>query len=147
MKTSAGIRLLFLSVLLAFASCVAGDRSDGPVEIDPLSKRVEIRKELLKYTPPGSSSKAVIAFLKTRLLKKEAPTPVMEDHPATGPSADAAPNRGAKVIKLNLGDYVPNTILLTLAPPIPFQEAVVAQWAFDRDDKLVDLFLDRKLEP
>ena len=121
--------------------------ANTPVEIDPLAKRAEIRKELLKYAPLGSSSREVIAFLKTRLLKADDPEPVLLEHAAAGPSAKASANRGAKIIKLNLGDYIPNTILLTLSPPMPFQEAIIAQWAFDGNDKLVDLFLDRKLEP
>jgi len=45
-----------------------------------------------------------------------------------------------------LGDYIPNTILLTLSPPMPIQESMIAQWAFDEHDRLIELFLDRKLE-
>ena len=118
-----------------------------PVEITPRDRRVEIRAKLLKYTPLGSSSKEVVAFIKTRLLKKGDPDPVIENHGATGPSAKDSSNKGVKSIKLNLADYIPNPFLLTLSPPMPFHESLTAQWAFDKNDKLVELFLDRKLEP
>lgn len=140
MKTMAQIGYL-LVCLLILVQAASGKES---LEIDPLAKRTQIRTELLKYTPIGSSLKEVTTFLKTRLLKKDDPEPVVENHPATGPSAEASANKGVKVIKLNLGDYIANPILLTLAPPLPIQEKLIAQWAFDQNGKLVDLFLDRE---
>ena len=133
--------------LLALGGIAPGAADNTPVEINPHDKRAEIRTELLKYTPLGSSSKDVMAFLTKRLLKKGDPEPAIENHGATGPSADPSKNKGVKSIKLDLADTIANPLLLTLSPPLPYHEALTAQWAFDGDDKLIGLFLDRKLEP
>ena len=150
MKLRDSIRLLLLlCILMHSLICLAGDsadQTDHSLQIDPLAKRAAIRTELLKYTPVGSSSEEVLAFLKSRFLKKGDPTPELENHGATGACAEAAADRGVKVIRLSLGDYIPNPLLLTLSPPVTFQEAIIAQWAFDRNNKLIDLFLDRKLD-
>jgi len=145
---SISFRKLLLSCLLALGAVTpAPAANNASVEINHRDTRAEIRTQLLKYTPVGCSSKEVVAFLKTRLLKKGDPEPIIRNHGATGPSAEASSTKGVKSIKLDLGDYLESPILLTLSPPLPFREALMAQWAFDANDKLVGLFLDRKLEP
>ena len=145
MKSLAPLRQL-LFWLLVLGAVVPAGADNSRVKINPQDRRAEIRAELLKYTPLGSSSKDVIGFIQTRLLKKGDSAPKIRDHGATGPSAEGAKNKGVKIIKLDLGDYLMNPILLTLSPPLPFHESLMAQWAFDDKDKLVELFLDRKFE-
>ena len=85
----------------------------------------------------------MLAFIKAKLLEKDTPPPVLLDHGATGPSAEAAAVRGVKSIRLNLANYLANSLLLTLSPPLPIQESLIAQWAFDKEGRLIALFLDR----
>ena len=141
------LHCFLLTSLLALTGITPVAADNALIEINPRDRRAEIRAELLKYAPLGSSSKEVVVFLRTRVLKKGEPGPVVENHSATGPSAEASINKGIKGIKIELGDTVANPLLLTLSPPLPFHESLTAQWAFDASDKLIGLFLDRKLEP
>jgi hypothetical protein len=97
----------------------------------------------LKYTPLGSTTNEVIAFNKTKLARDANTEPKVLKHGATGASAEASDQKGVKVIKVNLGNYFESPALLTLDIPLPWRDSLIAQWAFDKDDRLIEIFLDR----
>jgi hypothetical protein len=72
--------------------------------------------------------------------------PALEKHPATGPTAAASRKKGVQCIRLFLGDYLANPALLLLPVPFPAQRRVTAQWAFDKNGRLIEIFVDKKLE-
>jgi len=139
-------RLFFLLLLLLLLTGTLPARAgDAPrVQIDPQVKRAEIRSALLKQTPLGSSPAHVFHFIQTQLLEKDAPLPKLRGHGATGASAEASDKRGTQSIQLDLADYpAANSLLLTLSPPLPLQESLLVQWAFDKQSRLIEIFLDR----
>jgi hypothetical protein len=138
--TSVRLAWLHLFLLLMTTSALA---ADAPINIDPNQKRAEIRAQLLQFTPLGSDTKAVIAFIKTKLARNAGADPKVLKHGATGASTEGSDKTGVKVIKVNLRDYFESPALLTLDIPLPWRNALIAQWAFDKDDRLIELFLDR----
>jgi hypothetical protein len=151
------LRRAFAAVLVALAA--AGFTAHGAdaekdarkdadkVQIDPHELRARIRAELLRHTPPGSSTRDVLAFVRTRLQHEGDLAPVVENHPATGVSAGKSGKKGVKVVTVILSDYLESPILLTLQIPLPLRSTLVAQWAFDKDGRLVEIFLDRVPQP
>lgn len=115
------------------------------MKINVSERRAQIREALLKLAPLGSRSAEVLALIQQRLLPKDSPAPPLLARPASGPSAEASDRRGVKSIQLDLGDY-PNPGLLAISPTFPFEQSLQAQWAFDADDRLIELFLDRSLK-
>lgn len=139
---------LFLSILVLLCPWFAARGADaGKVQIDPYEVRAAIRAELLKYTPLGSSTKEVLNFVRTQLQHEGDEVPQVENHPATGELAAKSDRKGVKVIKVDLADYLSSPILLTLVVPMPLRSFLTAQWAFDKDGKLIEIFLDREAQP
>lgn len=143
MRRMISSRLVLLPVfLLTVAASTYAD--DTAVSIDPNAKRAEIRAQLLKYTPLGSDVKEVIVFIKTKLARGGGGAePKVLNRGATGASAKTSDRKGVKVIKVNLGNYFESPALLTLDIPLPWRDSLIAQWAFDKDDRLIEIFLDR----
>ena len=124
---------------------VLGFASDtGAVDIDPSESRALIRKEILSHTPRGSTIDQVRKFVKKQLLIEGQPRLI--DAPASGPSTKDSTEKGVKSIRILLGRYVTNPLLIVLPIPLPLETDVSVQWAFDKDGKLLNVFVDKALE-
>jgi hypothetical protein len=120
-------------------------RSDEPTPpINVQDHRTQIRTALLHYTPLGSRSQNVLAFIKGRLLRPDDAMPALENHPAIGDATEKAGARGVKSIRLELGRYLAHAEIIFLTAPVLEEREVIAQWAFDRNDQLIQIFVDKK---
>ncbi len=124
-------------LLLLIATVVS---AEPRTTIDPQEHREQIRVQLLKMTPRGSTTAAVREFI-TRDLKQKAPA--LENHPAMCEAAQASPNKGVACMRIVFGKYLANPVLLTLSPPMPIEREVDVEWAFDKDGRLLDIFVDK----
>ncbi len=129
------------AVGLPFSESQAQGRSTP--SIDPQDHRLEIRATLLKQTPIGSSTTEVQKFITTKLLPKGAPPPVVEPHGATGEAAAKSARKGVKSIRVRLGGYIDNPATIFLTAPLLTEKEVIAEWAFDGEDKLIEVFVDK----
>ncbi|MHA3771435.1 hypothetical protein ACXR0O_07855 [Verrucomicrobiota bacterium sgz303538] len=115
--------------------------------IDPSEPRAQIRVEILKRTQLGSSTEDVMKFIRQNFQpKKDAPMPTVVHHPATGPSAADSDKKGVQSIRLVLGHYFKSPALLLLPIPLVAETTTAVQWAFDRDGKLIEVFVDKDTE-
>jgi hypothetical protein len=135
--------LLLLAALLPFVVPVLAGNPEGVV-IDPTESRGLIRQEILRHTPPGSTMDQVRKFIKEQLLVNEQPGVI--DAPASGPVTTDSGKQGAKSIRILLGRYITNPLLLTLPIALPLSTDVSVQWDFDRDGKLTNVFVEKALE-
>ena len=140
-------RFLVLAAILAFAAC---GPSPAPPAVTPPpipsldTPRAKIRAELLKHTPPGTTADDVLRFLATALPPKPgAPEPKLEARPASGPAATASGHPGTQRINVDLGNYEPNPGLILQPIPLAIENRVTAQWAFDAQGRLLDIFVDK----
>ncbi len=117
-------------------------RAEPPIDVK--DHRAEIREALLKYTPIGSTPQDVIRFISERLLHQDESPPSVENHGATGPSAERSPKRAVKSIRLNLGHYLDHPETFFLSAPVLMQKEVTAQWAFDDRNHLIEIFVDKE---
>jgi hypothetical protein len=116
----------------------------GEPPIDVKDHRAGIRKALLKYTPSGSTPPDVLKFISERLLHQDESLPPVENHGATGLSAEHSPKRGVKSIRLYLGHYLDHPETFFLSAPVLMQKEVTAQWAFDDRNRLIEIFVDKE---
>lgn len=134
---------LFLSALsvLLFVEA-SSSRAAGPeVTVDLRSPRSEIRAALLQHTAISSSVPEVAQFI-TRHLQHDADAAVTV---VEGPAPSiSGPNRGAKFIRVYLGQYYDHPEVVFFAAPILAQREVSAIWIFDQHDRLIDIFVDKK---
>lgn len=137
--------LLLLAISLGAAKVTAADEKSSPVEIELRNRRVEIRAELLKYTPLGASVDDVLQFLNKRLKAGNGAKLRIENHPAVGATAEASKKKGVQSIQLALGQYLTNPALLLLDAPLPLETNVSVQWAFNREGKLIEIFVDKEV--
>jgi hypothetical protein len=134
----------FIFAIFFVAAIVCAAQGSSPIEAQ--QHRAEIRAALLEQTPIGSSLSRVQQFIGTKLLPKNVSPPRLEDHGATGESAVGALNKGVKSIRLELGHYFENSGTIFLTAPLINQKEVVVQWAFDEHDRLVDVFVDKRVQ-
>lgn len=139
------IRGMLAAVLLLGTPGLLRAEDHQPLAIDARQRRVEIRQLLLQKTPLGCDVATVQKFLSTRVLKPGDPKPILRDHGAKGPSAKQSKNRGTQSIQADLGDYLASPAALTLPTPVVLEGSLIAQWAFDSNGKLIEIFLDRKM--
>lgn len=121
-----------LGTVLFFASSCAttADSNDTKIKISPRLSENEIRDRLLKYTPVGSSLEEVREFAQIRLKHIGDPN---EDGPATrrrrpGPDEDV----GVRSVNVCLGEY-----------GFPGRTGTFISWSFDKNDKLVDVIVQK----
>lgn len=106
--------------------------------------RAQIRAELLSRTPVGTSTAEVLRFIGKNLREKPgAPAPRLEPGPATSASAAASGHAGTQHIRVVLGEYLANPALLLQAIPLFIEDRVTAQWAFDAEGRLLDVFVEK----
>jgi hypothetical protein len=134
---------LFLLPLLLAGQASAAD--EPRIAIEPRERRALIRSELLAATPLGSTPQQVLDFINQRLKQTPTLSPAIENKPAGGASAEKSRERGVKRIKIDLADYLTEPATLTLTIPIPIVASVWVPWAFDRDDRLIEIFVDREI--
>lgn len=109
--------------------------------------RAQIRAELLSHTPPGTPADEVLRFIaKARPPQSGTAAPSLEAKPATGPAARASGHAGTQRIRIVLGEYMPNPTLLLQPIPLAIEDRVTAQWAFDAEGRLLDVFVDKKAQ-
>jgi hypothetical protein len=141
--------LLVLGAVLALAACGPSPAPPAATPTPPPipsldTPRAKIRAELLKHTPPGTSAAEVLRFITTALPPKPgAPEPKLEARPASGPAAAASGHAGTQRISVDLGNYEPNPGLLMQPIPLAIENRVSAQWAFDAEGRLLDIFIDK----
>jgi hypothetical protein len=143
-------RFLVLGALFALFALAACRPSPAPTTGTPPpipsldTPRAKIRAELLKHTPPGTTAAEVLRFIATALPPKPGvPEPKLETRPASGPAATASGHPGVQRISVDLGNYVPNPSLLIQPIPLVIENRVTAQWAFDAEGRLLDIFVDK----
>jgi len=134
--------IVLLSLLVATHQELRSEEPTPAVNVQ--DHRAQIRSALLHYTPPGSRPQDVLAFIKGRLLHPDDAVPGLENHPAVGDAAEKAGTRGVKSIRLELGRYLAHVEIIFLTAPVMEEREVIAQWAFDRNDRLIEIFVDKK---
>jgi hypothetical protein len=115
--------------IVTLAICAALIGGIGVYVASPLHRsEASIRASLLRQTPLGSSSSEVRALLEQRGWLNR------NYHGTTGyyyqPSTEPARTVGVTSLSANLGDY-----------GFPFRTNVSAFWGFDRDDRLIDIWV------
>jgi len=113
------IRTLCLICLSAFlVSC-----SSTTVRIHPRSPEAKIRNTVLQHTPIGSSRDSVLSVIQTR-LHHDGPTFI----------------RSTSITGLDVGWY------WTEFPLIPMLTHVYVSWAFDGQNRLIDVTVEKEVD-
>lgn len=127
------------------SSLAIGTAAEAPIKPD--EPRVQIRAEVLKATPPGVSPAAVLDYIrKTFERRDDAPAPQLASHPARGVAAEASGKAGVQSIRLVLGRYLRNPATFLMEIPIVTKTTTTVQWAFDKEGKLLEVFVDKDSE-
>ncbi len=133
------IAILTAQALVAVSFCTA----QSPKEISLQEKRMEIRAQLLKLTPIGSTSEQVRKSIQRNLLHAGETAPPLENHPAGITESDHSGPHGVKSIRLRLGGYLADPAIVLLTAPLISHKEVFAEWAFDKKDHLIEIFVDK----
>lgn len=86
----------------------------------------------------------MLGVIKKDLQEEDAATPRLENHSVQTEAAANSAKCGLKSIHLLLGDYIYNPAVILLSAPMLLQKEVTADWAFDKDDRLIEIFVDKK---
>ena len=135
---------LLVTSMLAFTVSSMADTKQRPVVVDLHAHRAEIRAALLHHTPIGSNSADVLKFVSTQLDRSGNAPVTLTDAPATGPAAQQSHHSGAKNIRIYLGQYPEHAEVVFLSAPMMMQREVSAQWAFDPQGRLIDIFVHKE---
>lgn len=138
------VRLPAIVSAIALLLSTLAIRAQEATPPNPKDHRPEIRAALLKATPLGSTANQVIDFMRKSLLPAAQRPPPVEEHPAQSEAAGDSAKKGVKSIHYMLGSYMDNPALLTLSAPLLLQREVTVDWAFDKDDRLVEIFVDKR---
>jgi hypothetical protein len=136
--------LLAIALLMRVMASAFGGANESKVVVDLHAPRAEIRQALLRYTPIGSTVPEVLKFIGAHLVTSDNALPKVENGPATGPAAEGSRRRGAKTIRVYLGQYYDHPEVVFLTAPMIMRKEVSAQWAFDEHDRLIDVFVDKE---
>lgn len=139
MRSSTFLAALTLAVVSLIT--MRGQLAAGP---KPEDHRAEIRAALLKSTPTGAKPADVLSFISKSLLKAGAHAPRLENQPAQIATPVASTKKGVKRIRYFLGSYLDKPALLFFSAPLILEKEVSVQWAFDKDERLIDIFVDKK---
>ncbi len=143
---------MFARFFLLCGMCLLAGCGPSPVSPTPPppvrpaldEPRAQIRAELLSRTPVGKSTADVLRFIDNNLREKpDAPAPRLEPGPATSASAAKSDRAGTQHIRVVLGAYLANPALLLETIPLPIEDRVTAQWAFDAQGRLLDVFVEK----
>lgn len=118
-----------------------------PQKIEAREPRTQIRAEILEGTKLGSSPDDVLKFISKNFKpKKDTSVPKLRNHPAVGPTAKDSDKKGVQSIRLVLGHYFASPALLLMEVPIVAETTTAVQWAFNKDGKLIEVFVDKDTE-
>ena len=106
--------------------------------------RAEIRAALLHATPLRSSAEDVLQFIRKDLQRQGESTPPLESRPVQSEAAADSTKRGVKNIHLRLGNYIYNPAIIFLSAPMLLEKEVTVDWAFNKDNRLIEIFIDKK---
>jgi hypothetical protein len=135
--------LFAIALFMRMIAAAFGGASESKVAVDLHAPRAEIRAVLLRYTPVGSKAPDVLKFIATQLELSGSPPAKIDNGPATGPAAEKSQRRGAKTIRVYLGQYFDHPAIIFLSAPIIMRKEVSVQWAFDEHDRLIEIFVDK----
>jgi hypothetical protein len=107
--------------------------------VDIHASRADIRNTLLTRTPAGSRIGRVINFISNQLEVTGSIVDMTTESAKTSP-----PSNGTKTIRVYLGQYYKRLGTLFLTAPMVVHEDVNAQWLFDRDDRLIDIVVEKQ---
>ena len=102
------------------------------VRISPKLAEDQIRAEILKQTPIGSSADQVLEFARDR-LKHIGPQPTYEPGSARGRQGRRTVRVGVRSLSVCLGEYGPWGRCVTYL-----------SWGFDEQDKLLDVMVEKE---
>jgi hypothetical protein len=68
----------------------------------------------------------------------------LESHPVQSEAAADSTKRGVKSIHLRLGNYMYNPAVIFLSAPMLLEKEVTVDWAFNKDDRLIEIFIDKR---
>ena len=78
--------------------------------------------------------------------KQDVPAPKPRNHPAAGPTAKGSDKKGVQSIRVVLGHYLTSPALLLLEIPMIAETTTAVQWAFSKEGKLIEVFVDKDSE-
>lgn len=110
--------------------------------VDLRSHRSEIRALLLEHTPLKSGAREVVDFI-SRHLQHDENTPVTVVDGSSPLVTAELRQRGAKFIRVYLGQYYDHPEVVFLAAPVLIQKEVRVIWIFDQQNRLIDIFVDK----
>jgi hypothetical protein len=131
--------ILSLALLVALHPTLA-DNLQPRVIIDLHAPRAEIRAALLKYTPTGSSIEYVVGFISKRLERSGSGPTTITAKPTRIPSQPLV----AKTIHVDLGHYYEHLGAVFLTAPMVVHEDVSVLWLFDRQNRLIDVAIQKQ---
>lgn len=140
-------RCSVLSAAVLLVTRLAQAAEPEPGKIEAREPRTQIRAEILRETKIGSTPDDVLKFIGARFKPKPGvPAPKLLDRPAVGPTAQPSEKKGIRSIRLILGRYVANPGLLFMEIPVIAKTTTAVQWAFDKEGKLIEVFVDKDAE-
>ena len=133
-----GAAILRLAPLWLVQQALA-DNTSEQVIIDLHAPRAEIRKVLVKHTPPNSRIGYVMEFIAKRLEPHESGSAITAQR-----TQDASQPLVAKTIQVDLDQYYKHLGAVFLTAPMVVHEDVSVQWLFDRQDRLIDVAVQKQ---
>ena len=113
--------------------------SKRPVIVDIHAPRAAIRETLLKHTPVNSSMAYVTGFISKRLQTSGSISAIKVE-----PAKAALPAGATNTIRVSLGEYYKRLGAVFLTAPMVVHEDVSARWLFDRNDRLIDIVVEKR---
>lgn len=132
-----GLRILFAGIALSACGYVSARGPSEPVSIHARSTEAKIRATVLEHTPLGTSKESVLAFIHDRLRHKGEP----EFSKFGALKRNYGPNRldewigTSGITELEVGYYGEWQYLFLI------KTNVYPSWAFDENDRLVDVIV------
>lgn len=134
--------VLLAVVALCHAFPVSGWSAEPAGKIDLRQHAPEIRALLLRSTPIGASTDGVLAFVGKHLPADADRAVKLSDGPVAAP--EKTKPRGAKFLRVYLGEYYDHPEVVFLTAPILMERQVRAIWIFDARNRLLDLVVEKK---
>jgi len=86
----------------------------------------------------------VLRIIKKNFQTEDGQTAHLENHSVPTEAVANSGRCGVKSIQLHVGDYFYNPAVIFLSAPMILRKEVTADWAFDKDDRLIEIFVDKK---
>ncbi|MFH1235373.1 MAG: hypothetical protein V1685_00340 [Parcubacteria group bacterium] len=127
-------------LLVMYSSCRG---CDDKVSIRLRSSKEGIKSSLLQCTPIGSSANDVLFFTRNKLRYKKRLEPVYNETRGVFVQLPGEKGQfiGRKSVDVEIGSYFADSIKYFL-----FRTHVIARWAFDENDKLLDIIVFKETD-